>query len=161
VILDIITSGPMETHALGKLIGKRVDKAILIALTGDLGSGKTVFVQGLARGLDVPEAYYITSPTFTLVNEYPGRLILCHVDLYRLDPSPHANEEIEDIGLYEMMHGKGVVAVEWAERLTADLPPARIMVKINIIGHKQRKFSFRSHGSDANRLLQHVKILTN
>ena len=67
------TRSASETRKLGQIIGTLIDRPMRIALTGDLGSGKTVFVQGLAKGLDVSERYYITSPTFTLINEYPGR----------------------------------------------------------------------------------------
>jgi tRNA threonylcarbamoyladenosine biosynthesis protein TsaE len=141
---------------LGESIGKRVDKAMLIALTGDLGSGKTVFVQGLARGLDVPDDFYIVSPTFTLINEYPGRLPLYHIDLYRLDASAHMAEALYDLGIDEMLHGNGVCAVEWAERLVVDLPPARLMIAIDIMDEDIRKFSFTAHGSKAQALLRCV-----
>jgi tRNA threonylcarbamoyladenosine biosynthesis protein TsaE len=70
-----------ETQKLGQSIGKWIQQPLVIALTGDLGSGKTAFVQGLAEGLEVPGQYYITSPTFTLINEYPGRLPFFHIDL--------------------------------------------------------------------------------
>ena len=90
------THSPEETFDLGRKIGSLIDDPIVLALSGDLGSGKTVFVQGLARGLEVQPEYYITSPTFTLVNEYPGRLRLFHIDLYRLD---HFGD-LEDIGLH-------------------------------------------------------------
>ena len=93
------TNSAEETKRLGRKIGSLIDDPIVLALSGDLGSGKTVFVQGLARGLDVPPDYYITSPTFTLVNEYPGRLRLFHIDLYRLD---HFGD-LEDIGLHDIL----------------------------------------------------------
>jgi tRNA threonylcarbamoyladenosine biosynthesis protein TsaE len=79
------TRSPEDAHYLGKTIGRQINAGTVIALTGDLGSGKTTMVQGLARGLEVPEDYYITSPTYTLINEYPGRHSLYHVDLYRLE----------------------------------------------------------------------------
>lgn len=104
------------TKRLGREIGRALVSPMLVCLTGTLGCGKTALVQGLAEGLDVPQQYYITSPTFTLVNEYPGRLPLYHVDLYRLD----GLVELEDIGLDEILAADGVIAVEWAEKL----PPA-------------------------------------
>ena len=83
--IDITTHSVQETRELGQNIGRLISQPITLALIGDLGSGKTAFVQGLAQGLDVPADYYITSPTFTLINEYPGRLALIHIDLYRLE----------------------------------------------------------------------------
>jgi tRNA threonylcarbamoyladenosine biosynthesis protein TsaE len=103
------------TQRLGRDIGRALASPMLVCLIGTLGCGKTAFVQGLAEGLDVPQQYYITSPTFTLVNEYPGRLPLYHVDLYRLD----SLVELEDIGLEEILSADGVIAVEWAEKLPA------------------------------------------
>ena len=85
----------------------------MIALTGDLGCGKTTFVQGLARGLGVSEREYVTSPTFTLINEYDARLALVHVDLYRLD----TGLDMLDIGFDEVLERDAVVAIEWADKL--------------------------------------------
>ncbi|MGD2269929.1 MAG: tRNA (adenosine(37)-N6)-threonylcarbamoyltransferase complex ATPase subunit type 1 TsaE, partial [Desulfobacterales bacterium] len=78
--IQIISHSPEETRKLGRKLGKQLKAGAIIALTGDLGSGKTVFVQGLASGLDVSNDYYITSPTFTLINEYMGRYSFYHVD---------------------------------------------------------------------------------
>ena len=93
----ITTQTAQETQKLGIKIGQRITHPLVIGLSGDLGSGKTAFVQGLAEGLEVPGEYYITSPTFTLINEYPGRFPLIHIDLYRLDDI----RDLEDIGLDE------------------------------------------------------------
>ena len=112
-----------ETQKLGKIIGTAVTGGTVLTLTGDLGSGKTAFVQGLARGLEVPDDYYITSPSYTLINEYPGRYPLFHVDLYRIsDPM-----DMEDIGLYEILHNSGIVAIEWADRIEQKLLPDPII----------------------------------
>ncbi len=73
---NITTHSPEETHDLGKRLGSALEPGAVLFLTGELGSGKTAFVQGLARGLSVPETYYVTSPTYTIINEYPGRLAL-------------------------------------------------------------------------------------
>lgn len=131
----LTTSGLRETHALGQHIGASLRSGTVIALTGDLGSGKTAFVQGLARGLDVPEDYYITSPTYTLINEYPGRYPLFHIDLYRLDDP----DSFEDIGLYDILHGEGVAAIEWAERLPKDALPEHIAIHLEILDDDSRK----------------------
>lgn len=106
--VTVRTACAEETRLLGQRCGQCLSRPAVILLVGDLGSGKTVFVQGLARGLDVPAEYYITSPSFTIVNHYPGRLPLYHIDLYRLN----ADLDPEDLGLTEILHGDGVAAVE-------------------------------------------------
>jgi tRNA threonylcarbamoyladenosine biosynthesis protein TsaE len=117
--ISLITKTADETRQLGRRIGKCLNSPTIIRLVGDLGSGKTCFVQGLARGLEVPDGYEITSPTYTLVHEYPGRLPLIHIDLYRIRDEMDA----EAIGLWELMGQSSVVAVEWAERLGHDFWP--------------------------------------
>ncbi|RUM88744.1 MAG: tRNA (adenosine(37)-N6)-threonylcarbamoyltransferase complex ATPase subunit type 1 TsaE [Thermodesulfatator sp.] len=126
------TRSPEETQALGESLARRLSPGDLVALVGELGSGKTTFVQGLARGLGVPPEVYVTSPSFTLVNEYPGRVPLFHVDLYRLSP-----EEVEDLGLSEMLF-RGVMVVEWAEKLPPHLTP-RFVVRFHYAGEGIRK----------------------
>jgi len=126
------TRSPEETRALGEALARRLSPGDLVALLGDLGAGKTTFVQGLARGLGVPPEVYVTSPSFTLVNEYPGRVPLFHVDLYRLSP-----EETEELGLAEML-SRGVMVVEWAERLPAGFRP-RFVVRFKYEGENLRR----------------------
>jgi tRNA threonylcarbamoyladenosine biosynthesis protein TsaE len=119
----IHTRAKDQTVALGQAIGRRLNHGLVLLLFGDLGSGKTAFAQGLARGVDVPDSFTVTSPTYTLVNEYPGRLPFYHVDLYRL-PEP---VEPDEIGLMDIFDENGIVAVEWAGRLhPADYPPCRL-----------------------------------
>jgi len=138
---QITTRSVDETQKLGKIIGTAVTGGTVLALTGDLGSGKTAFVQGLARGLEVPDDYYITSPSYTLINEYPGRYPLFHADLYRIsDPV-----DMEDIGLYEILHNSGVVAIEWADRIEQKLLPDSINIHFELTGEKSRKISITAH----------------
>jgi len=139
------TRSPDETQKLGEKIGSLLKSPMAIALTGDLGSGKTAFVQGLAQGLEVPPDYYITSPTFTLVNEYPGRLRLFHIDLYRLDHG----DDLEDIGLYDILEGQGVVAIEWAEKLSGDLLPNSLALHFDIIDDDTREITVVAAGQEA------------
>ena len=113
------TNSPEHTFKVGKELGLRLTPGSVILLSGDLGSGKTVFVQGMAGGMGVPENYYITSPTYTLINEYPARLPFFHVDLFRIE----TNADLEDIGLLEYFDPPNVMAIEWAERLKpSELP---------------------------------------
>jgi tRNA threonylcarbamoyladenosine biosynthesis protein TsaE len=148
--LQITTESVKATRKLGRRIGRRLSAPLLIALTGELGSGKTALVQGIAQGLDVPAEYAVTSPTFTLINEYPGRLPLYHVDLYRLQDSV----DVDDIGLTEVISGDGVVAVEWAEKLAEeDLPSDRIVVGMHIVDDAHRKISLVAYGQRSPNLL--------
>ncbi len=103
-----------QTFKLGETLGSKISQGICIALKGDLGAGKTTFVQGIAKGLGVSEKHYITSPTFTIVNEYPaGLLTLCHLDLYRLGSA----DELEHIGFDDLIDKDHIVIVEWPEIL--------------------------------------------
>jgi len=147
---QIITRSVEDTRALGQDIGRRLQSNTVITLTGDLGSGKTVFVQGLAKGLGVPNRYYVTSPTYTLINEYPGRFRLFHVDLYRLD---HV-EELKEIGIDEIVNGEGVVAVEWADKLPGNLLTDYINLQFEIVGEESRKILLFGYGLQFSNLLK-------
>ena len=142
-----------ETQKLGENLGTPIAAPALLALTGELGSGKTAFVQGLARGLGVPQEYYITSPSFTLINEYPGRRRLFHVDLYRLENYT----DLEETGLYDILEGDGVVAVEWAEKLPEDLLSTYIAIGFNIIDDETREINLIAYGHDAVGLIKALK----
>lgn len=117
--MEYITRGETETEELGERLGKTIRPGTVIAFTGDLGAGKTAFTRGLARGLGVTDR--VTSPTFTIVNEYEGgRLPLFHFDMYRLESS----DELFDIGWEDYLHRNGVCAVEWSEKVSDALSGA-------------------------------------
>jgi tRNA threonylcarbamoyladenosine biosynthesis protein TsaE len=151
----ITTHSSEETFTLGRKIGSLIADPILLGLSGDLGSGKTVFVQGLAKGLEVPPEYYITSPTFTLVNEYPGRLRLFHIDLYRLDHYA----DLEDIGLDDILSANAVAAIEWAEKLPDDLRAAGLALNFDIIGDDTRKINVNAYGHAAAGLIKALGLM--
>jgi tRNA threonylcarbamoyladenosine biosynthesis protein TsaE len=140
--IDIICPSAADTHALGRRIGQAIASGVILTLRGDLGSGKTTFVQGLAGGLGVPASYYVTSPTYTIINGYPGRLPLYHIDLYRLG-SP---EELEDIGFYDLLQPEAVVAIEWPELAVEKLPPDHLSLVFEILDNDARKIRLRSYG---------------
>ena len=142
-----------DTNTLGRKIGKNIQPGTVLALYGDLGSGKTVLVQGLGAGLNVPEDYYITSPTYTLINEYPGRIKLLHVDLYRID-NPG---EMEDTGLDDVFENNAVAAVEWADRIGDDLPKDHIKIQFEINGTESRKIKFSAYGQRGVNLLKIIE----
>jgi tRNA threonylcarbamoyladenosine biosynthesis protein TsaE len=144
------TSSPEETRALARRLGKLCRGGEIILLSGDLASGKTCFVQGLASGLGTPEELRITSPTFVLHTEYLGRLRLNHLDLYRLD-SPEA---LNALGVWDILTEEGAVAaVEWPELLAGELPGGRLEIGIRNPGGDRREFSIRAKGKREIRLL--------
>ncbi|MBW2409578.1 MAG: tRNA (adenosine(37)-N6)-threonylcarbamoyltransferase complex ATPase subunit type 1 TsaE [Deltaproteobacteria bacterium] len=152
--IQIITHSAAETQNLGRILGAAIEQAIIIALIGDLGSGKTAFVQGLAKGLDVSEKYYITSPTFTLINEYRGRLPFYHADLYRIE---HISE-LEDLGLDEALHSDVVIAIEWAEKLSQDMLSNHLQLRLEIIGDNERRIDIFAYGLPAANLLKALEL---
>ena len=108
-----ITSTSIEqTLELGEKLGRNMAPGTLISLVGNLGAGKTHLIKGIAAGLDVPDVEEVTSPTFTLMNEYEGRFMIYHLDAWRLDNS----DQLEAIGFDELLCGPSVVLVEWADR---------------------------------------------
>jgi len=149
------TASAEETVALGCTIGRRLNHPFTLLLYGDLGSGKTAFARGIAAGLDVPPSIPVTSPTYTLINEYPCRLPFFHVDLYRL-PEP---VDPDEIGLHEIFDDVGIVAVEWAERLhPTDRPPCRLDLFFEILSDKGRLIRIIAYGLDSADLLKDIGI---
>ena len=150
--LRITTHSPDETQRLAKTIGEIIEHPLVICLSGDLGSGKTAFVQGLAEGLEVAADYYVTSPTFTLVNEYPGRLPLFHIDLYRLD----STSDLEDIGLDELLYDQAVIAIEWADKMSQELLSEQLSITFEIIENHCRRINLIGYG---HRVINLIKML--
>jgi tRNA threonylcarbamoyladenosine biosynthesis protein TsaE len=132
VLNETITTSEAETAAAGERLARSLGPGDVVLLYGDLGAGKTAFVRGLAQGLDAnPDD--VSSPTFTIVQEYAGRLTLFHVDLYRLE-----EKEVDDLGLDELVLGDGVVAIEWAERWRGR-PDDVIEVRLEDSGEDRRR----------------------
>ncbi len=151
--VNITTTSTEKTFALGRALGELIDRPLFIALTGDLGSGKTVLVKGLAQGLGIPPETPVTSPTYTLVNEYEGRLPLFHVDLYRLSGSDDAIE----FGLDDILSGSGVTAIEWAERLDGGDFSPDIAINIAATGETDRIISIFFYGTGTENLVEGMK----
>jgi len=151
----IETSSPDGTLLVAEHLGCLLEPGDVIALIGELGSGKTLFAQGLARGLEVPGGFVVTSPTFTLVNEYPGRLPFYHLDLYRISGPAQCG----DLGLDELLYGQGAAAIEWAERLGAELPEERLEVHLTFTGETGRRLQFQAFGGRMERTLAALKAV--
>ena len=148
--LNITTDSPEQTLQFGQKIGRLVASAAVFALTGDLGSGKTTLTQGIAKGLDVPDEYYITSPSYTLVNQYPGRLSLFHIDLYRIE----APDALDDIGLYDILDENGVIVIEWADKLDAGVLTEYISTHMQFVNDDARGINLTAYGLKAKDLLK-------
>ncbi len=130
---SVMTDSDEETLLAGEEFSRTLKEGDVVALNGDLGAGKTVFVKGIAKGLHVEDI--VTSPTFTILREYKGLLPLYHFDVYRIsDP-----DEMFDIGFSEYLDGSGVSVVEWAEKVKELLPKRRIEVLIKKIGNNKRE----------------------
>ena len=125
-----------QTIALGRRFAERLSTGDCVALVGPLGAGKTQFARGVALGLGLSDGRMVSSPTFVLMQEYPARVPVYHLDAYRLNDPP---TELLDLGLEEMLDG-GVVLLEWADRAIPVLPPGAWQVEIAIAGPERRQF---------------------
>jgi tRNA threonylcarbamoyladenosine biosynthesis protein TsaE len=151
-MFSVITSSPEQTWETGQLLGKLLDAGDTVCLYGDLGAGKTNFAYGIAQGLGVRERY-ITSPTFTFVNEYRGRVPLYHIDLYRLK----GPEELENLGFDEYIESDGVTVIEWAERAEDELPAESLSVYLSALDEKSRELGFLAEGERYEKLVEELK----
>jgi tRNA threonylcarbamoyladenosine biosynthesis protein TsaE len=140
-VLTVELGSLAETERLGRFLGEIAKPGDVIILNGPLGAGKTTITQFIGAGLKVPKECYITSPTFSLMHEYPGRLTIYHMDLYRLS----SEEEIEDLGFIEYIYGNGLTIIEWPDRL-GSLRPEEFLE----IGLEMRDVNSRSAGIMAN-----------
>ena len=146
----LTTRSEEETTYVGMVLGQLIKEPLVVALNGDLGTGKTVLVRGAAVGLGVTEA--VTSPTFVLLKIYAGRLPVYHFDFYRLDESA----SLDDLGFEEYLPGEGVAFVEWAHNLSGVLPPLRLEITIERFfdSHGEgRRLWFKPFGEDSSRIV--------
>lgn len=146
------TKNPAETKALGCRLAPALEAGDVLALCGDLGSGKTTFVQGLAKGLKVAEA--VTSPSFVLVREYPGRLPVYHLDLFRLDRV----DDLETIGYDEYVAGQGVTLIEWAQKMRGAMPRDYVELAFTMTGDTARTIAAVPHGPRAKQLVSQWRV---
>lgn len=146
------TQSVEETQHLGSTLGSVLEAGSVLALSGNLGAGKTHFTQGIATGLGV-DRRLVNSPTFSLVQEYAGRLPVFHFDTYRLKNL----DEFIDLGFDEYLSLRGVCIIEWAERVTEVLPTDRLGIRITTIGETARQFDWQAGGEVSRRTLQKLR----
>ncbi|MBS3907585.1 MAG: tRNA (adenosine(37)-N6)-threonylcarbamoyltransferase complex ATPase subunit type 1 TsaE [Syntrophaceae bacterium] len=144
------SKSPSETIRIGKTIGSSLQAGDVVALMGELGAGKTQFIKGLAQGVGVGKSVYVSSPSFTLINEYNGGIPFYHIDLYRLEEE----KEAEELGLEEYFHGEGITAIEWADRIPSLLPGEILRVNIHYTGKQTRSIELVAKGKRYEELLK-------
>jgi len=132
-----------ETLKFGRHLGRQARPGHVFTLTGDLGAGKTTLTQAIGQGLEVPGTCYITSPTFSLLHEYPGRIPLYHMDLYRLA----GEEEMEELGFEDYIYGEGLTVIEWPDRLGTLMPEDRLDIELSIVSETAREVILTAYGS--------------
>lgn len=150
------THSAEETHGLGSALGQALEASSVVALSGNLGAGKTHFTQGIAEGLGV-DRRLVTSPTFSLVQEYAGRLPVFHFDTYRLKNI----DEFLDLGFDEYLSLRGVCIIEWAERVAEVLPADTLTIRLTTIGETTRQIDWQSGGEISHRVLQKLRLAWN
>jgi tRNA threonylcarbamoyladenosine biosynthesis protein TsaE len=145
-MFSIATNSAEETKRCGAVLASALQPGDVVVLSGDLGAGKTQFVQGVARGLGISDA--VTSPTFNILLEYEGRLPLYHFDLYRLeDPG-----QLEDIDFYGVVEGDGASLIEWGEKFPEEMPEDRLEVAITTDIEGARTIAVNARGERASQL---------
>lgn len=149
--LVVESSSPRETKAWGRRVASMLQGGELLALEGDLGVGKTCFIKGLARGLQLDEAQ-ILSPTFTMIQEHRGRLPLYHIDLYRLE-----NVALDDLGLREYLFSDAVAAVEWFGRLSEANQLSRLAIRLSYAAANCRRIEFIGWGERYAALIERLR----
>ncbi len=148
------TKSPSETIRIGKNIGSLLLPGDIVALVGELGAGKTQFIKGLAAGVRVGKSTYISSPSFTLINEYVGKVRFYHIDLFRLK----SEKEAEELGLEEYFQGGGITAIEWADKIPSLLPEEILWINICYTGKNIRSFEMIGKGMRYEELLKKFGI---
>ena len=133
--MRFISNSVEDTIGIGRNLARRLKKGDIVALIGDLGSGKTVFTKGIAEGLGVKNPRYVNSPTFVIIKEYKGKIPLYHFDLYRL----HKSTLLDSESYEEYFYDDGVVVIEWADKIRTILPKKYIEVKLKVAGDSKRK----------------------
>jgi tRNA threonylcarbamoyladenosine biosynthesis protein TsaE len=151
----VISTSARMTMSLGRKLARLVQGGEIIGLVGELGTGKTCFVRGFCAGIEVGAKAWVRSPTFTLINEYHGRLPVNHIDLYRVGKQ----EEIEALNLREYLYGDGVSLIEWFEYLPADEVDDYLELRFAHAGAAKREIEFIPHGERYAKILDKLQAI--
>jgi tRNA threonylcarbamoyladenosine biosynthesis protein TsaE len=149
----IQTKSTSETVRLGKRIGSLLQPREVVALVGELGAGKTQFIKGLAAGVGIGTPTYISSPSFTLINEYPGKIPFYHVDLFRLE----REKDAEELGLEDYFQSGGITAIEWADKIPSLIPKEMLLIHITYTGKNTRSLEIIGKGKRFEELVSRIK----
>ena len=144
------TQNSLETVRLGKRIGRLLQPGDVVALVGELGTGKTHLIKGLAAGAGIKKSSQVSSPSFTFVHEYPGKVPFYHIDLYRLN----SEKEAEGLGLEEVLGSFGITAIEWADKISSWLPEERLLVRLSYAGEHSRSIEILGSGKHFEEILE-------
>lgn len=147
--MEVISKSLHETDDLGIKLGENLEPGMVITLSGDLGAGKTTFTKGIAKGLGITKV--ISSPTFTILKQYSGRLNLNHFDAYRLEGQD------SELGFEELIDSDDVSIIEWADYIAEIIPDERLEITIEYIDDSTRKFKFVPRGERYNKLVEVLK----
>jgi len=153
-VVVLQTKSTSETIRIGKRIGSFLLPGDVVALAGELGTGKTQFIKGLAAGVGIGKPTYISSPSFTLINEYAGRVPFYHIDLFRLKEE----KEAEELGLEEYLQGRGIAAIEWANKIPSLLPKEILRIHIRYTGKNTRSLEIIGKGKRYEELVNRLRI---
>jgi tRNA threonylcarbamoyladenosine biosynthesis protein TsaE len=148
------TRSPRQTMSWGSRLGKLLKGGEIIALIGELGAGKTCFVRGVTQGLEVGKEAWIRSPSFTLINEYQGRLPIYHIDLYRIE----SRSQLEGLNLREYLYSDGVSLIEWFEHLPADEVDEYLELRVAHVDGNRRRLTFSPHGQRYGEIVERLRL---
>jgi tRNA threonylcarbamoyladenosine biosynthesis protein TsaE len=151
-MVEMISPTPQKTERIGSVLGKMLEGGEIIALSGELGSGKTTLVRGIAQGMGFNRDE-IASPSFTLINEYEGPLPLFHIDLYRLD----GETDLYEIGYEEYIGGNGAVVIEWADKVPQAVPKECLWITLKYLDDKRREIVMWAKGEKYDKLIEELR----
>ena len=148
----MLSRSAAQTEKIGRTLGTFLYRGAFLALFGDLGGGKTCFTRGVVAALSPASAHLVASPTYAIMNEYPGPIPVYHFDFYRLV----SGDEIEELGFDDYFQDSGVCIAEWAERLGDTLPPNHLSITFEHNGDDRRRIIFKAHGTESRSLLAKI-----